>query len=65
MGRGRYHQREGHPHPHHPSPAHTALCRQEHLKLDIYQLVTVSASVNESDEQEADRNISTKRSKSD
>ena len=42
----------------HPSPAHTELCRQEHLKLDKYQLVIASASVNESDEQEADRNIS-------
>ena len=41
----------------HPSPAHTALCRQEHLKLDKYQLIIASASVNESDEQEADRNI--------
>ena len=36
----------------HPSPAHTALCRQEHLKLDKYQLVIASsASVIESDEQ--------------
>ena len=42
----------------HLSPAHTALCRQEHLKLDKYQLVIASAIVNESDEQEADRVVS-------
>ena len=41
----------------HPSPAHTALCRQEHLKLDKNLLVIASASVNESDEEEADRHV--------
>ena len=33
-----------------PTPltsTHTALCRQEHLKLDKYQLVIASASVNQ------------------
>ena len=35
----------------------TALCRQEHLKLDKNLLVIASASVNESDEEEADRHV--------
>ena len=57
MGWGRYQQREGHPHPHTPHQ-HTQLSVDKNTWNDKNLLIVfASASVNESDEQEADRNI--------